>query len=248
MTSLAKPVKKAAEARTKHLSEPGVTQVRAKGVGSKRPIRVVVADRGPQKPLAKRANSLQVVEMRNVRGITEIAEGFYVIEAMRTKGYANLPRVPDSRVRAVIENYRSAIRQDSEKNSENQQFIQNLKGQALLSRQKHIDDGSLIKASELWNRLGISRQAGSKAISEFRMFSLDGPGGVNLCPAFFADPEYDRTTLETVSKELGALPGPSKWQFFTTPKVSLKGKTPLEAIKRGQIDEVVSAAVGFRER
>jgi hypothetical protein len=79
------------------------------------------------------------------------------------------------------------------------------------------------------------------------MFTVEVDGD-RLYPAFFADPELDRQQLETVAKELRELPGWSKWQFFTTPKASLGGRTPLDALKTGKLQEVRRAAVGFAER
>jgi hypothetical protein len=48
-----------------------------------------------------------------------------------------------------------------------------------------------------------------------------------------------------MAKRLGKLPGWSKWQFFTTRKGSLGGATPLDALKRGQFDDVEAAAEAF---
>jgi hypothetical protein len=66
-------------------------------------------------------------------------------------------------------------------------------------------------------------------------------------PYFFADEKYPRRALEKVSKALGKLPGARKWQFFTTPRISLNGKTPLEALSKGQVDAVLSAAAFLDE-
>jgi len=41
--------------------------------------------------------------------------------------------------------------------------------------------------------------------------------------------------------------GWQKWQFFITPKASLEGLTPLEALKKGKIENVVKAAYSFAE-
>ena len=59
-------------------------------------------------------------------------------------------------------------------------------------------------------------------------------------PAFL-----DRRKLEEVTRLLGELPGWRKWQFFTMPKASLNGLTPLEALKRGMVEEVMEAAEAF---
>ena len=95
--------------------------------------------------------------------------------------------------------------------------------------------------------LNISRQALSKAVKAQRLFAVEA-GGERLYPAFFGDADLDRRQLERVAKELGELPGWQKWEFFTTPKASLGGLTPVEALKRGRYTETRRAAIGFLER
>jgi hypothetical protein len=105
----------------------------------------------------------------------------------------------------------------------------------------------VVSARALSDRLQVSPQALSKATRLSRMFTVE-VDGERLYPAFFADPDLDRQQLEAVAKELRELPGWSKWQFFTTPKASLGGRTPLDALKAGKLQEVRRAAVGFAER
>ena len=106
---------------------------------------------------------------------------------------------------------------------------------------------AVVSSGELTDILRISRQALSKAVKANRIFSVE-VGGENYYPGFFADPAIDRRKLEKVSKILGELGGWQKWQFFTTPKGSLADLTPLEALKKGQYERVVTAAAGFAER
>ena len=70
---------------------------------------------------------------------------------------------------------------------------------------------------------------------------------VFMYPAFFADARHDRAVLERVSRALGSLPGGAKWEFFTTPRLSLGRKTPLQALARGQVEEVLAAAAAFAD-
>lgn len=67
-------------------------------------------------------------------------------------------------------------------------------------------------------------------------------------PRFYIERRYNRRQLESVCKVLGNLPGRSKFQFFTTPKGSLGGRTPLEALAGGDVALVRRAALGFAER
>ncbi|TWI48321.1 hypothetical protein IP92_01709 [Pseudoduganella flava] len=108
--------------------------------------------------------------------------------------------------------------------------------------------GELLDSADLCARLGISRQALSKAIRDKRLFRVDGTGGAHWYPAFFATSAGHRRDLEQVSVQLGELPGDVKWNFFTTPKYSLGERTPLEAVERGDCAQALRAAAEYRER
>lgn len=107
--------------------------------------------------------------------------------------------------------------------------------------------GALIDAAELARRRGISPEQVGELIAQHRIFSLERDGKT-LYPAFLADPTADLRRLEAVCRRLGTLQGGSKWQFFVTPKGSLGGRTPLEALRNGHVAAVNVAADGFSER
>ena len=77
--------------------------------------------------------------------------------------------------------------------------------------------------------------------------AIVGPSGENFYPAFYADNTIDRRKLETVAKVLGPLPAAAKFFFFTA-KSTLLQSTPLQALRMGRVDEVLTAAAGFAER
>lgn len=141
---------------------------------------------------------------------------------------------------------------EAEKNArelqKNTTVLSSLEAQGIAAREAEFRRGSLLSAADFQQKLGISRQAINKAIHENRMFYLDGASGENRYPAFFADGRHDRRNLEKVCKVLGNLPGASKWQFFTTAKVSLGNRTPLTSLASGDLDAVLQAAAGFAER
>jgi hypothetical protein len=118
---------------------------------------------------------------------------------------------------------------------------------AVKNLQRLVREGTLIKAGELMEQLGWTRQALSKARKARRVFSVEIKGELYY-PAFFADPQYERRQLEAVSKALGDLPGTSRLQFMLTPKGSLGSLTPLEALAKGKVADVKIAAEGFVER
>ena len=100
---------------------------------------------------------------------------------------------------------------------------------------------------ELSARLEFSVPALTAAVKAKRMFALKGPNGRNVYPAFFADKSLDRGVLERVSKQLGDLPSASKYFFFTSPRTSFGGKSPLQALAKGQVDAVLAAAQAFEK-
>ena len=105
----------------------------------------------------------------------------------------------------------------------------------------------MLGAQEFAARLRWGDRALNHALAANRVFVVDCQG-VRLFPAFYADPQYKRQQLEEVSRTLGALPSGSKWQFFTCPKGSLGGCTPLEALVRGEFSFVNMAAEAFATR
>lgn len=123
------------------------------------------------------------------------------------------------------------------------QFAQNENA----SIKRLAEAGDLLKSQQLAERLGVTPQAVYKAVGDLRMFSLDAGGRNKLYPAFFADQGLERDQLATVCKELDHLPGMSKWQFFTTPRLSLSKKNPLDALRKGKFVDVMAAAKAFKE-
>lgn len=115
------------------------------------------------------------------------------------------------------------------------------------SNNEMIHSGLLRDSQAFQELMGWStRQALSKAIQSNRVFYLTHKSG-RYFPAFYGDSAYERSHLETVSKILGDLPGGSKLQFFLTPKRSLDGQTPLQALAAGRLSKVKDVASAFAE-
>jgi hypothetical protein len=112
--------------------------------------------------------------------------------------------------------------------------------------QDRIDRKEYITSAELQEAWQVKRQAISNAVASGRIFAAVGPSGDNYYPAFYTDPSLDRRVVEKVTKVLGALPAASKYHFFTSTHASL-GETPLDALRKGRVVEVLSAAAGFVE-
>ena len=132
--------------------------------------------------------------------------------------------------------------------ADNDVFTASLQADAMRARARLHEEGQLLASAQLCERLQVTRQSLSRAVAQQRLFALDGPGGRKLYPAFFGDAGLPRRELEQVAQSLGSLPGAVKWQFFTTPSHSLDGKTPVEGLSKGRLDDVLRAAAGFKER
>ncbi len=109
-----------------------------------------------------------------------------------------------------------------------------------------VRDGDLLEPAEFASRLNWTRQALSKALTSQRVFFVELHGS-RYFPAFFTDSRYERRHLEAVSKALGMLPGATKLWFMSSPKGSLAGRTPLEALAKGKVGDAVRAAEGFAQ-
>lgn len=110
-----------------------------------------------------------------------------------------------------------------------------------------VKAGLLLPAGEFTARMNWTRQALSKALAANRVFFIEDQA-TRYYPAFYLDVRYERRHLEDTAKLLGDLPGGSKWQFFTSPKGSLGGLTPLDALLKGMLQQVKVAAEGFAQR
>jgi hypothetical protein len=127
------------------------------------------------------------------------------------------------------------------------EFVARLEKQEQERREQQLASKELLSSAGFRARIGFTPQALSAAVKAKRIFSLQGPSGTAVYPAFFTDKMLDRPVLERVAKALGDLPGASKYFFFTSPRISLGGKSPLQALAKGKIEEVLKAAQAFVE-
>lgn len=105
----------------------------------------------------------------------------------------------------------------------------------------------LVSLAAFCEQTGKSPQLLEAEVLANRMFIVEIQGQ-HFVPSFFLEQRYDRRQMASVCKLLGSLPGGSKLQFFTTPKGSLGGQTPLEALADRKFAAVRRTAQGFAER
>ena len=118
--------------------------------------------------------------------------------------------------------------------------------QAQRSRVALVKGGHLVNADVFCNLLGINPLELQAGLLERRYFGVE-VGEEFYYPSFYADSIVKRSDIEAISELLLDLDGSSKWQFFTTPKLTLGGATPLEALVKGKFQDVAFAARGFAE-
>ncbi len=79
-------------------------------------------------------------------------------------------------------------------------------------------------------------------------WQLDGSSALksaaSCATALYCDPSLNWRRLYAVSRRLGDLTGGAKLAFIVTPKGSLAGRTPLQALAEGNIAAVLNAADG----
>jgi hypothetical protein len=102
--------------------------------------------------------------------------------------------------------------------------------EAIARRRTLAAEGELLEFTQFHERSGLSRQPIQQQLKTRALLTVDGPEGMSYCPAFFADVKYDQAAVRRIARALKRLPGDSKWVFFTSPRLSLDGLTPLEVI------------------
>ncbi|MGJ7916196.1 MarR family transcriptional regulator [Massilia sp. LXY-6] len=200
----------------------------------------------------------------SVEQASDLGDGYLIVKVVppqqRRKGGADqISAVPDDQLRRLLQRLikrpaqvgttkEGKSRVTKRIDEDNAALLAKMDAGAMARRQELHEKGLLMTSAQLCERLGISRQAVSKAVKDYRMFWVDGPSGAQWYPDFFATGQAHRRDIERVSVVLADLPGAAKWQFFTTPKHSLDGRTPVAALEAGDVEQVVRSAAEFKER
>ncbi|GAB3555253.1 hypothetical protein GCM10027343_43820 [Noviherbaspirillum agri] len=128
------------------------------------------------------------------------------------------------------------------------EFMAHLRLQAAVQIELDISTEWLLPEKEICNRLRLSPDALGAAVKAKQIFAIKGRSGEYYYPAFFAaNRKSSRTMLKKVCAVLGDIPAGMKWEFFTTPRISLSGKNPVQAIARGKVAAVMDAAKALLE-
>lgn len=126
------------------------------------------------------------------------------------------------------------------------EYLEHARKQAHHFRTELVKSGQLVDADAFCTLSAMHPSELELGLKENRFFQIE-VYGKSYFPSFYFDPGFRRSEIESISKLLSCLDGSVKWQFFTTPKLTLGGATPLEALVKGKIQEVALAARGFAE-
>lgn len=114
---------------------------------------------------------------------------------------------------------------------------------ALRGRTKLVESRDIIRFDEFAEMLGISASDLNQRIASECLFVVEHDGD-RYVPAFFAEFGVKNSQLQATCSTMcqGLLDGWTMLQFFRRHRVSLKGKTPLEALRSGEYEHVLRAA------
>jgi hypothetical protein len=108
--------------------------------------------------------------------------------------------------------------------------------------------GGALTSEKVAEVLNLSRQAVDKRRSSNQLLALtQGRRGYSY-PGFQFEEGKTLSGLEDVLNALGALDPWMQLNFFTTPIERLNGKTPIEALRKGNVNEVVRIASTYGEQ
>ncbi|MGA3334478.1 MAG: hypothetical protein ABSC62_09990 [Terracidiphilus sp.] len=117
-----------------------------------------------------------------------------------------------------------------------------------LRQQMLKTSGGVLTSEQVAELLNISRQAVDKRRASNQLLALtQGKRGYSY-PCFQFD---EGRTLKGLEKVLGQLSELDPWMqlnFFTIPSERLGNRTPIDALREGSADDVVSAACGYGEQ
>jgi len=108
--------------------------------------------------------------------------------------------------------------------------------------EQQIERKELLTADEFCETLNAETDWLESALDECRVFAITGPNGRSYYPAFYADPTIRREHVERVTRALALLDPRSQYLFYTTVRTP-QGETPLDALRSGRLDEVITAAL-----
>lgn len=110
--------------------------------------------------------------------------------------------------------------------------------------QQRVESKELLTAEEFCRVVAVDVDWLDDALCDGRVFAMTAPTGRLYYPAFYADVGLNRTDVESVVQVLSLIEPISRYTFFYRRWTPL-GATPLEALRRGRLEEVMRMAAWF---
>jgi biotin operon repressor len=107
-------------------------------------------------------------------------------------------------------------------------------------------EGGCASSEEIAEILGISRQAINKRRNQGQLIGLSRGKGKYIYPLWqFTETGKTISGLEAVLEQLRQLDSWTQVAFFLNPNTRLEDKTPLEMLRMGKIEPVITSAIAF---
>lgn len=180
--------------------------------------------------LSRLVGELEKVESRiEIREMKESEFAYRaMVEAEEERRRALVPIREEARRRDGAEKLRDWLAIDHER------ILQKIKSKELLTLPEFLEAKAATKRTV------------TNAVMTGRMFCVTGPDGTEYYPAFFADSsKYIRQCLGRVCRSLNGISTYAKYQFLTTNCSWIGGGTPLDAIHRARVNDVLDATKYF---
>ncbi|CAD6543382.1 hypothetical protein [Paraburkholderia metrosideri] len=117
-------------------------------------------------------------------------------------------------------------------------------GIGISERYTLVREGRLLLVSDYCKATGITEANLNRSLGARKIFSVELKRK-KYVPAFFLSPMIRREDFAKVIRRLGETSGWGTWDFFTTPKATLGGATPLQFLAIKRVKPVLMAAAEF---
>jgi hypothetical protein len=109
-------------------------------------------------------------------------------------------------------------------------------------RQRILARDDMLTLAEAAQALGLTAPAVNDRFRAGKLIALEAGARGRRYPAWQFEDEVAGKPLEAVLEVLKGLSPWTSYRFFTTPDSTLDGETPLDVLRRGDIEAVVEAA------
>lgn len=134
----------------------------------------------------------------------------------------------------------------TQEHSSDRLYWEDSKRQAHANRVLQLKKGNIVTAERFCDMLGIKPEDLELRVKDFRVIKLELDGEFYY-PKFYGKRGINCSELEQVAEILAPIDAWGRWVFFMQRKLTLNGKTPLQALSQNKFEKVLDAARGYVE-